>query len=208
MKLEEVKKLKKEIFNIEDIKRLREISHAGYADCKKVLAESGGDFDEAIRRLRDVGHKIQEKHSDRETPCGVIKAYIHPGGRIASMVEIRCETDFVAKTDDLHRFAREIAMQVVAMKPEYISRKDVPQVVVAEERSRKEQAASETPFDTEAARKEYVDVQMERWFGEGCLLEQPYVRDGSLRVKDLLASLVASLGESCKISRIQRWEID
>lgn len=193
--------------NIEDIKKLRNISHAGYADCKKALEESGGDFDKAIKKLREVGHKIQEKNKDKDTHYGVIESYIHPGNRIASMVEIRCETDFVAKTDSLREFAKEVAMQIVAMSPRYISRQDVPESEVEEEKAVKRKAAEKIPFPNEEHENRYLSVQMERWYAENCLLEQPYVRDGSISVKDVLSSLVASVGESCRITKIQRWEI-
>lgn len=195
------------MMNIEDIKKLRNISHAGYADCKRALKESNGDFDKAIKKLREVGHKIQEKNKDKDTHYGVIESYIHPGNRIASMIEVRCETDFVAKTDALKGFAKEVAMQIVAMSPKYVCRQDVPEEVINEEREIKEKASAKIPFPNDEHKHRYMNVQLERWYSENCLLEQPYVRDGSISVKDVLSSLVASVGESCRITKMQRWEI-
>lgn len=190
--------------DISAIKELRNISKAGYYDCKRALELCDGSVDAAVKQLREVGHNIQEKNKYKTTSQGIIEAYIHPGSRIASMVEVRCETDFVAKMDLIKDFAGEIAMQVVALNPAYICRNDIPDMVVQNKRSLT-CAESQGIEDSEIER--YVGAQMERWYSEICLLEQPYIRDGSISVKDLLSSLVAAVGEACRITKIQRWEI-
>lgn len=186
---------------IEDIKKLREMTFAGYVDCKKALEKSGGDFNLAVKYLREIGHKVERSHAGRPTDHGVIEAYIHPGNRIGAMVEIRCETDFVAKTQELKTFAREMAMQVAAMSPKYVSRRDVPEELIENERAVR--TAQHKGKDV----KIKVDAQMERWFAEVCLLEQAYVKDNSMAIKDLLSTLIASVGETCRVAQIQRWEI-
>lgn len=190
---------------IEDIKTLRDRTHVGYVDCKNALLHSDSNIEQALHYLREQGHKIAITKEGRKTDHGVIYSYIHPGNRIGSMVEIRCETDFVAKTEEIMSFAKAVAMQVAAMNPCFISRKDISKTMIEMERLRRFERAKIEGREADA--KEVVDAQMERWYSEVCLLEQPFIRDHNVLVKDLLSILVTTVGESCKVTKMQRWEI-
>jgi len=193
--------------DVQLVRKLRLLTQAGYSDCKKALEFSGGDLDNAIKHLREIGGRIQEKHSEKMTSHGVIDAYIHPGNRIGALVEVRCETDFVAKTPELRNFVRELAMQIVAMSPKYISQSDISLEIINEKQSAIVASTSTILFYCEEDREKHIKAKMETWFAENCLLDQAYMRDGSVSIQDLLSSLIVSVGENCKITRIQRWEI-
>lgn len=191
--------------NSEDIQKLRKSTGAGMMDCAKALEESGGDFDAAIEYLRKKGAATAAKRADKEAKEGVIAVYSH-GGRIASMVEVNCETDFVARNDDFKEFAREIAMQVAASSPEYLGREDVPKDVIAKEKEIELAKLKEEKKPKEVMDK-IVEGKLEKFYAAVCLLEQPFIKDDKVKIKDLLNDKIASIGEKIEIRRFERYEL-
>lgn len=190
----------------EQVKILRERTGAGMMDCKKALAESGGDMEKAIDYLRKKGAATAEKRADRATNQGVVEAYIHAGGRIGSMVEVNCETDFVAKTDDFKLLAREIAMQIAAMNPLYISREDVPKEIIEHEKEiYRTQARNEKKPEQVVER--IADGKLEKYYQDFCLLDQTYIKDSGKTIKDLILEMMAKTGEKITIRRFQRFHL-
>jgi elongation factor Ts len=189
----------------EDIKRLREQTGAGIMDCKRALEESGGDFEAAVAWLRTKGLSTAAKKADRDAREGVIASYIHHGARLGVLLELNCETDFVARTDDFQQLAREIAMQIAGMAPLYVSREDVPDDVLEEQKrlfavdaERDGRPADRVPM--------IVEGKLNKWFETVCLLEQPY-RDTDRKVGDLITEKVALLGENIKVARFARMAV-
>lgn len=188
------------------VKELRDRTGAPFLDCKKALEEVGGDFDKAADILRIKGLTKAAKKVGRETPEGVITSYIHAGGKIGVMVEVNCETDFVARNEEFQRFAKEIAMQIAAANPGYISREDVPESVLAKERELMKAQVIESGRPENIADK-IVQGKMEKFYEETCLLEQAYIRDPKVKIRDLLSSLVAKLGENVVVRRFIRYQL-
>lgn len=190
----------------EMVKQLREATNAGVLDCKKALLETNGDFDAAVEILRKKGLATAAKKAGREANEGLIGSYVHPGSKVASLVEVNCETDFVARTEEFQQLARDLAMHVTASRPQYISREDVPADVIAKEREvyREQMANSGKPADVI---ERIVDGKLEKWYEEVCLLEQPFIKDPQITIKDLLTSRIASLGENIKVRRFCRFEV-
>jgi elongation factor Ts len=190
----------------EMVKQLREATNAGVLDCKKALTETNGDFEAAVEILRKKGLATAAKKAGREANEGLIGSYVHPGSKIASLVEVNCETDFVARTEEFQQLARDLAMHVTASRPQYISREDVPADVIAKEREIYRAEVSNSGKPAEVIER-IVDGKLEKWFEEVCLLEQPFIKDPQLTIKDLLTSRIASLGENIKIRRFCRFEV-
>lgn len=189
-----------------DVKALRERTGAGMMDCKHALVEAGGDLDKAVTVLREKGVAAASKKSSREAKEGVIHTYIHPGSRIATMVEINCETDFVARNDMFQSLARDIAMQVAASKPQAVGREQMSQGLVDEESEiYRNQAKNEGKPDHIVDR--IVQGRIEKFYQENCLLEQPFIRDTDKTVKDLITDAVGTLGENIQIRRFIRYEL-
>lgn len=186
------------------VKDLREKTGAGMMDCKRALADAGGDFERAAEILREKGLAAAAKKSGRVAAEGVVDSYIHLGGRIGVLVEVNCETDFVARTDEFREFVREVAMQVAAANPLYLSREDVPGDVIEKE-ILKNQALNEG----KPARiiEKIVEGRVEKFYRENCLLEQAYIRDPDLTITDLLREKVARIGENISIRRYSRYEM-
>jgi elongation factor Ts len=194
--------------NAQDVKKLRDKTQSGYMDCKSALIEAQGNMEKAQEILREKGFKFMENPT-LQVAQGAVRAYIHPGNRIAVMLEMKCKTDFVARTKEFVEFANEMAMQVASMKPEYISRADVPLEVVSKEVGyRKERLAREGIDYEDEEFQTRLDGEMTQWYSEICLLEQPYIRDNKKSVKTLLAELISKVDEPCKITRFSRWEIE
>ncbi|MBA4312767.1 MAG: translation elongation factor Ts [Chlorobiaceae bacterium] len=190
----------------EQVKLLRDKTGAGMMDCKKALAESNGDMDKAIDYLRKKGAATAEKRADRATNQGVIESYIHAGGRIGTMVEVNCETDFVAKTDDFKAFARELAMQIAAMNPLYVSREDVSKDMIEHELEiYRTQAKNEKKPDQVVNR--IAEGKLEKYYQEFCLTEQIYIKDSGKTIKDLILDLMAKTGEKITIRRFKRFHL-
>ena len=190
------------------IKDLRERTGAGMSDCKKALVETDGDADKAIEYLRKKGLAAAAKKAGRVASEGTIASYLHGGGRIGVMVEVNCETDFVGKSEDFQSFARNVAMQICATSPQWVTREEVPADVVARERAVLTERAKQSG-KPEAVIGKVVDGQLNKWMNEVCLLDQVYVKDpeGKKTISVLLAELVGKIGENIKIRRFTRFEV-
>lgn len=188
------------------VKQLRDKTGAGMMDCKKALQEAEGDFDKAIEILRKRGIAKAAKRADREANEGVVAAYIHPGSKLGVLVEVNCETDFVANTDDFQAFAKNIAMHIAASNPLAISREDLDQEALNKEKEiyREQALAQGKP---EHIVDKIVEGRIEKYYSEVCLLEQPYVKDPDKTVKDLLTETIAKVGENIAIKRFARFRI-
>lgn len=194
--------------NINQIKILRKKTAASYANCKKALIEAQGNLAEAEKLVRQKGLAIIESNNVSNTDQGVVCSYVHPGDRVGVLIEVKCKTDFVAKTEEFKQFAKEMAMQVAAMKPKYVSRADVPLDTISKEVGfRIERLAKDGITEKNEEFQKLLDAEMDHWYAEMCLLEQLYIRDSKRNVKDLLADLIAKVDETCRISRFDRWEI-
>lgn len=187
------------------VKELRERTGAGILDCKKALNETKGDIDKAIAYLREKGLAAAAKKSGRIAAEGLVDSYIHLGGRVGVLIEVNCETDFVAKTDAFKEFVKDMAMQVAASRPEYVSREDVPQHVIHGEKEIY-MAAAKNEGKPEQVLDRIVAGRMEKFFQENCLLEQPFIKDTDKTVNQVLQELIAQLGENMAIRRFVRFE--
>ena len=189
----------------EDVKALREQTGAGIMDCKRALEESGGDVAQAVAWLKEKGLSTAAKKADREVREGVVASYIHHGARLGVLLELNCETDFVARTDDFQQLARELAMQVAGLSPSWVSRDDVPAAVVAEKR---QEFAAEAERDGRPADRveQIVDGKLNKWLESVCLLEMPF-RDTEQRVSDLVSEKIALLGENIRVARFARMAV-
>jgi elongation factor Ts len=188
------------------IKELRQRTGVGVMDCKKALAESGGNVDEAIDVLRKKGLAKAAKRAGRETAEGLITAYIHPGSKIGVLVDVNCETDFVARTEDFQDLSKEIAMHIAAMNPIAISREDVKPEDIEKEKEilRAEAATSGKP---EKVLDKIVEGRLEKFFKEQCLLEQAYIKNPDITVKDFIYDNIAKLGENISVRRFTRYQL-
>ncbi len=186
----------------EDVKRLREQTGAGIMDCKHALENASGDFDEAVAWLREKGLSTAAKKAGRAAREGIIQSYIHHGSRLGVLLELSCETDFVARTDDFQQLARDIAMQVAGMAPQFVSRDDVPAEVLEEQ---KRLFAIDAERDGRPADKVpmIVEGKLNKWAESVCLLEQPY-RDTDKKIADLITEKIALLGENIRVARFVR----
>lgn len=186
------------------IKELRERTGAGVLECKQALEKAEGDLEAAANLLRQKGLARAAKVAGRAAEEGVIDAYIHGDGRHGCLMELNCETDFVARTAQFRELARELAMQVVAMRPVYVGRDDVPAEVREREEDLAQQEAQGKP--AEVIRR-IVEGKLEKYYDEMCLLDQSYIRDPELKIKDLIAATVAKLGENIRVRRFTRYSI-
>ncbi|WP_019132493.1 translation elongation factor Ts [Peptoniphilus obesi] len=187
------------------IKELREKTSAGMMDCKKALVEANGDIDKASDILREKGLASIAKKSSRIASEGIVDSYIH-GGRIGVLIEVNSETDFVAKNEDFKVFVKDMAMQVAAAAPKYLSREEVPADEVEHEKSvLKEQALNEGK--PEKIVEKMVEGRMEKFYEEICLLDQKFIKDPDIKVQDLLNNIAAKIGENIKIRRFIRYEV-
>ena len=192
------------------IKDLRERTGAGMADCKKALTEVAGDMDKAIDYLRAKGLAKAAKKAGREATEGLVASYLHGGGRIGVLLEVNCETDFVARNEDFVAFTREVAMQVAAMAPQYVRKDDVPASAIEHERSVLVAKAKEDPKNAnkpEQVLAKITEGQVSKWLKEICLLDQPWVKDADKTIEQLQQELIAKIGENIKIRRFVRFEL-
>jgi len=188
------------------VKELRERTGAGMMDCKKALSETSGDMEKAVEFLREKGLAAATKKAGRITSEGIVEAYIHGGGRIGVLVEVNCETDFVAKNDDFRSFVKDMAMQVAAANPQYINREEVPSHVIEHEKEiLRNQAINEGK--PEKIIDKMVEGRLEKFFAEVCLMEQNFVREGDLNVKEYIQSKVAVFGENITVRRFARFQM-
>jgi elongation factor Ts len=188
------------------VKELRERTGSGMMDCKKALIETKGDMEAAIDYLREQGLSAAAKKAGRIAAEGIVDSYIHMGGRIGVLIEVNCETDFVAKTDQFRAFVRDMAMQVAASRPEYVRREEVPADVLNRERE-VYRAAALNEGKPERIVDKIVDGRVEKFFKEVCLLEQPFIKDPDRSVEDVLKETIAQLGENISIRRFTRYEM-
>lgn len=188
------------------VKELRDMTGAGFMDCKKALTETEGNLDAAVKVLREKGIAAAAKKGDREASEGLIGVYVHTDGQQAAMVELNCETDFVARTDDFATLAREIGMQIVAMRPLYLSREDVPaDVLEAEKAIYRQQAATEGK--PEAVQDKIAEGRVEKFYSQVCLLEQSFIKDDKQTIQGLIKESIAKLGENIQIKRYIRYKV-
>ena len=190
----------------EMVKELRAATNAGISDCKKALVEADGDFKKAVDWLREKGMSAAAKRSDRVASQGMVELYSHGNGRVGVMVEINCETDFVARAEAFRSLAHEIALQIAATSPQYISEKDIPADVLAHEAEIAKARVLEEG-KPEAVAAKIVEGRLKKFKEEVCLLSQPYIRDESATIEQILNQNIASIGESIIIRRFQRWEL-
>ena len=190
----------------EQIKELREATSAGILDCRKALESADGDFDKAVDYLREKGLAKAAKRSDREASEGVLELYSHGNGRVGVMVEVNCETDFVARSEAFRKFAHEVALQIAAAAPAYIRKEDVPADVLEHEREIARVRALEEGKPAPVIER-IVDGRIEKYYDEACLLRQPYIRDEQITIEKLLAQHIGSIGENIVIRRFTRWEV-
>jgi elongation factor Ts len=188
------------------VKDLRDRTLAGFTDCKKALIECGGDLEKAAEYLRKKGLVTAAKKADRVASAGLVHSYIHMGGKIGVLVEVNCETDFVAKTDEFGEFVHDMGLQIAAMSPRWLVPEDVPAAEVEKEKEIRSAQAKEGGKPDKVIPK-IVEGQIKKWYTEVCLLEQPYVKDSKKNIKTLLTELVAKVGENCKVRRFVRWEV-
>lgn len=188
------------------VKELRERTNAGMMDCKKALVECEGDMDKAVDFLRKKGLAVAAKRAGRATSEGTVQCYIHAGSKLGVMLELNCETDFVAKTDQFTAFAKDIAMHIAAADPVCIRREEAPQDVIDKEKEIYAQQAKESGKPENIIDK-IVDGRIEKYLKENCLLEQPFVKNPDLTIQDLLNELVAKMGENISIGRFARFQV-
>lgn len=194
------------MISAQDVKDLRERTGAGMMDCKKALTEANGDMEKAIDLLREKGLAAAAKKAGRIAAEGIVESYIHGGGRIGVLVEVNCETDFVAKTDEFKSFCRDIAMQIAAANPEYVRREEVPAHVLEREKNVARQQAI-NDGKPEKILDKIVDGRIEKFYKEVCLMEQVYIKDNDLTVDKYLTSKIAKIGENISIRRFARFVV-
>jgi len=188
------------------VKELRQMTGAGVLECKKTLVETDGDMEKAVRKLHKRGMDKAAKKVGREANDGLIGHYIHPGSRVVGLIEVNCETDFVARTPEFQAFVHDMAMQVVAARPQYVGVEDVPAEVVERKKAvyRQQMADSGKP---EHILDRIVDGKLRKFYGEVCLLEQPFIKDEGNKVGTLLTEMIAKLGENIVLKRFVRFEV-
>jgi len=188
------------------VKELREKTGAGILDCQKALNENGNDVGKAIDYLRQKGLAAAAKKVGRETNQGLIHSYIHMGGKIGVLIEVNCETDFVARNEEFKAFVNDLALQVAAAKPSFVKREDVPADVAEKEKTIYEGQAKEMGKPP-AAWSKIVEGKLEKFYQENCLLEQSFIKDPAVTVKDLLAQKIAKIGENMNVRRFTRYQL-
>ena len=188
------------------VKELRDSTGAPFIDCKKALEEVSGNMDKALDILKIRGVAKASKKVGRETPEGTVTSYIHAGGKIGVMVEVNCETDFVARNEEFQAFAREVAMQIAAANPTYISKEDIPESELEREKEVMKAQVLESGKPENIAEK-IIEGKLEKFFEEVCLLNQTYIRDSKLKIDDILQALIAKIGENIKVRRFTRFQL-
>ncbi len=188
------------------VKELRDSTGAGMMDCKKALVETGGNMEEAVKYLREKGIAKAAKKASRETKEGIITSYIHAGSKIGVLLEINCETDFVARTDDFQQLGKDICMQIAATDPKYISRDEVPEEVIKQEQEIYVKQAKDSGKPDNIAEK-IAEGKLNKFFSEICLMEQPFIKEADSTIEDIVKSAIAKIGENITIRRFTRYQI-
>jgi len=190
----------------EDVKKLREKTGVGMMDCKKALAETGGDFEKAVEILRKKGMDVANKRSGRQASQGIVGSYIHMGGKIGVLVEVNCESDFVAKSEDFKNFVKDISMQIAAANPDWVTRDEVPEEILNKEKEiLKEQALKSGK--PEKVLEKIVEGKINKFYAERCLIDQHFVKDQDRTIKQLLDELMGKTGEKCLVKRFARFQV-
>ena len=193
-------------FSAGEVKKLREATNAGMMDCKKALQECDGDFDEAAQWLREKGIAAAAKRADREASEGRIESYIHLGGKIGVMVEVNCETDFVAKTDEFIGFCKDVCLQVCSASPSWVTRDEVPEDAAKAELEIYKKQAAETGKPENICEK-IAEGKLNKWYSQVCLMEQEFVKDPNQKIEDLMKELSGRLGEKMAVRRFARFQL-
>ncbi len=188
------------------VKELRGKTGAGILDCQKALQETGSDIEKSIDFLRQKGLAAAQKKAGRETKEGLISSYIHAGSKIGVLLEVNCETDFVARNEEFQGFVKEVALQIAASDPLFIKREDIPAELIEREKNIYLAQVKESG-KPEAAWEKIVNGKLEKYYQEQCLLEQPFIKDPKVKIQDLLSQKVAKLGENISISRFTRYQL-
>ena len=188
------------------VKDIRDATSASFIDCKKALEESSGNVDKAVEILRIKGLAKASKKAGRSTPEGIVTSYIHAGGRIGVLLEVNCETDFVARNDEFQQFTREVAMQIAAANPTYVAEADVPEDIINKEKEIMKAQVVESGKPDNIADK-IVEGKISKYFEENCLVNQIYIRDKKRKISDLLSELIAKVGENIQIRRLERFQL-
>ena len=188
------------------VKELRDKTNAGMMDCKKALTKTEGDLEKAVDLLRQKGLAVAQKRAGRATSEGTIQTYIHAGGKLGAMVEVGCETDFVAKTDDFITFAKDVAMHVAATNPVAIQREDVSAEMIEREKEIYKQQALDSGKPEQIVDK-IITGKMDKYFSDVCLLEQSFVKNPDLSVQDLLNEIIAKMGENISVKRFACFQV-
>jgi elongation factor Ts len=192
--------------DMETVQKLRARTGIGLMDCKKALEATDGDIEKAIEELRKKGALLAEKRADKAVQEGIVHAYVHAGNKVGVLVEINCETDFVAKTDDLKNFAQDLALQIVATHPTYVSEKDVDEAFINREKAIYKEQLENQDKPAQVIDK-IVAGKMEKQYAEICLLKQPFIKNDKLTIGEVLQELIAKLGENIIIRRFARYEV-
>ena len=187
------------------VKQLRELTGAGFMDCKRALEEAGGDVDKAVAALREKGLAAAQKKSGREAREGLVSSYIHPGGRLGVLIEVNCETDFVARTDEFQKLVKDLAMQVAGLAPTYVDADEIPADVL-EAKKAELLADPATAGKPAEVREKILQGQLAKWCKDVCLLDQPF-RDEERAVRDLVTEKIATIGENIRVRRFTRYAL-
>jgi elongation factor Ts len=192
-------------FSASDVKELRERTGAGFMDCKRALEEADGDLDKATALLRERGLAAAAKRAGREAREGLVESYIHPGGRVGVIIEVNCETDFVARTDQFKKLVHDLAVQVAGLAPTWVDadRIPAPELEAKQAALLADEATQKKP---EHIRPQIVEGQLKKWYAEVCLMDQPF-RDTDLRVRDLVTEAIATIGENIRVRRFARYAL-
>ncbi|MBP6908899.1 MAG: translation elongation factor Ts [Candidatus Saccharicenans sp.] len=190
----------------QQVKELRDRTGIGMMECKEALQECGGDIEKAIEILRKKGHARAQEKADRQAADGAVGSYIHANDRLGVLIEVNCETDFVARNDEFKELVKNLAMQVAASNPTYISSEDVPAEIIDREKEIIKAQIQDTKKPPQII-EQIVEGKLKKFFEEVCLLDQPYIRDDKIKVRDLVNSHIAKFGENIKIRRFARFEI-
>ena len=188
------------------VKELRDKTGAGFMDCKKALVECEGDFEKSVDHLRAKGLALAARKAEREASEGLVGAYIHGGNKIGVLLEVNCETDFVARTEEFQALVKDLSMQIAASSPRYVRREDVGEEELEREKAIYRQQAAEMN-KPEPVLAKIVDGKMERFFEEACLMEQAFIKEPTRRVNELIQDAVARLGENIRIRRFVRYTV-
>jgi elongation factor Ts len=187
------------------VKQLRELTGAGFMDCKRALEEADGDVDKAVAALREKGLAAAQKKSGREAREGLVSSYIHPGGRLGVLIEVNCETDFVARTDEFQKLVKDLAMQVAGLAPTYVDADEIPADVL-EAKKADLLADPATAGKPAEVREKIIQGQLAKWYKDVCLLDQPF-RDEDRAVRDLVTEKIATIGENIRVRRFTRYAL-